>query len=385
MRQEPQMCAEGGVVAWEGSLICMLLQDHGLHHMAMDNHIPSSGFASTQAQAEERFAAWREVISVVFDVAPLTRESLQGFEASVRASHLGQLLLVEHCFGAQQFSRLPARIARDGLDHYLVQWYRQGGFVGQCDDDQNIEVKSGDIAVFALDRAQRTLAQASQGVSLIVPRTLVEDSFGKNRRELHGTVLSAANPLGGLLADHIASLQKHLPSVTLADTPAVAQATAQMLAACLQPSQHAWNQAQGALQAVTRERIQQYIARHVREQRGESLTPQALACAFGISRSQLYRLFEPLGGVAGYVQQRRLLRAFHDLANPLNRRLRVAEIAARLGFVSEAHFSRAFRAAFGLTPSDVRAMRQPICAGGGAVAQATTGIVAEYTNWIQGL
>jgi hypothetical protein len=36
------------------------------------------------------------------------------------------------------------------------------------------------------------------------------------------------------------------------------------------------------------------------------------------------------------------------------RRLRVAEVAARLGFASEAHFSRAFRAKFGHTPSDMR-------------------------------
>lgn len=348
--------------------------------------IPSSRFDSAQTAGEGRFAAWQEVIGVVFDVAPLTREGLEGFEASVHASHLGQLLLVEHSFGAQQFSRRAARIARDGLDHYLVQCYHRGGFIGQCDGEQDIQVGAGDIAVFALDRTQHTLAQASRGVSLIVPRTLVDDAFGHATPDLHGRVLGAGNPLGGLLGDHVASLQRHLPAVTQADTPALAQATAHMLAACLRPDKNTWGQAQQALQGVTLERIQQHIARQLRAPNSAALAPQALADAFGISRSQLYRLFEPLGGVAHYVQRRRLLKAFHDLTHPLKRRLRIAEIAARLGFVSEAHFSRAFRAAFGITPSDARAMGQTAqTQDSPRLPPEAAHIVAEYTHWIQGL
>lgn len=346
--------------------------------MSAHRPLPSTLFATDQAAGEARFEAWRDSISVVFDVAPLAREGLGGFQASVNASHLGDLLVGDLCFGGQQFSRARPRLARDGLDHYLVQWYRGGGFIGQHGDGEDMEVRPGDITVFELDRPLRTFAQPSRVLSLIVPRALADEAFGSPGTDLHGTVLRADNPLGGLLSDHLASLHRRLPTIALADAPAVVHATTQMLAACLRPSRRTQAEAQDALHGVTLERIQQHIGRHL----GTPLAPDTLCGRFGISRSLLYRLFEPLGGVAHYVQQRRLQRAYHALANPANQRLRVAEIAARMGFASEAHFSRAFRAAFGLTPSDARAMGTAGRAAAGTGAPASS---AEYADWLRGL
>ncbi|WP_198969925.1 helix-turn-helix domain-containing protein [Xylophilus sp. ASV27] len=338
--------------------------------------LPSTVFATDQAAGEARFEAWRDSISVIFDVAPLAREGLDSFQASVNASHLGNLLIGDLSFGEQQFSRTRARAARDGLDHYLVQWYRSGGFVGQHGDGQDMQVRPGDITVLELDRTLRTFARPSQVLSLIMPRALVDEAFAGPPSGLHGTVLRMETALCGLLSDHLASLHRRLPAIAVADAPAVTQATAQMLAACLRPSRHTQAQAREALHGVTLERIQRHIGRNL----GAPLGPDTLCRTFGISRSRLYRLFEQQGGVAHYVQQQRLLRAFHTLANPANQRLRVAEIAARTGFTSEAHFSRAFRAAFGVAPRDARAVGAPAHAAAGSAAPS-----AEYANWVRGL
>ena len=75
--------------------------------------------------------------------------------------------------------------------------------------------------------------------------------------------------------------------------------------------------------------------------------------ALGLSRSALYWLFEPYGGVAAYLLERRLARVRALLADRREHR-RISELAFAHGFASEAHFSRAFRRCFGLTPSDVR-------------------------------
>ena len=343
--------------------------------------LPSTAFATTQLSGEDRFEAWRSGISVLFDVAPLThRTPLDSFQAQVEAVHLGQLLLGDLRFGAQRFARSQARAAQDGLDHYLVQWYRHGGFVGQHGDGDDLHVRGGDVVVFDMARTQHTVAQDSHVLSLIVPRTLGDEAFA-GRANPHGTVLRADSVFGGLLADHLGALHRRLPTIRMDQADDVVRATTHMLAACLRPSQRTLAEAQAEVLAVTLERIQRHIGRHL----GEPLTPESLCRTFGISRHRLYQLFEPLGGVARYVQQRRLQRAFQSLSNPAYRHLRVADVATRLGFASEAHFSRAFRATFGHTPSDVRAVAEAARASGRSPHKPSHAVSVEYADWLLGL
>lgn len=377
-----------GTTAPVDNLVVAYRQGDGHNRAAMplDAPLPSTTFKTDQPSAEARFEAWRSSISVVFDVAPVDRAPPDNFEASVTARHLGALLVGDLHFGRQQFARSAARVAHDGVDHYLVQWYRSGGFVGQRDGGVDLAVRVGDITVFDLSRTQLTYADPSHVLSIVVPREIAGEAFrsGNNTAaDLHGAVLRGNTALGGLLRDYFQSLQQRLPAVTRSEAPAVVQATAQMLAACLRPSAGTLAQAQPQIQGVTLGRIRHFIAQNA----AAPLTPDLLCTTFGISRSQLYRLFEPLGGVAQYVQHRRLVRAFQALGNPANRRLRVAEIAARHGFTSEAHFSRAFRKAFGMTPSDVRATAQrthpaphSATSNGGAPP-----LSAEYADWLREL
>lgn len=339
--------------------------------------LPSTLFTTDQQVGEARFDAWRSSISVVFDVAPLAMEQIASFQATVQATHLGNLLVGDLHFAGQQFMRSQGRVLRDGLDHYLVQWYRMGGFVGQRDAGTDMEVRGGDIVILDLGRTLRTFARLSHVLTLIVPRDLIHEAMGVQDSDLHGTVLRGDSALGGLLGDHLLSLQHRLPGIALDDAPAVARATVQMRAACVLPSARTRHEARAAIDGVTLERIQRHIQRHL----SADLSAEALCRTFGISRSALYRLFEPLGGVAHHVQQRRLLQAYHALSNPANRRLRVAEVAARAGFASNAHFSRAFRAAFDLAPSEARA---PSHLAGGH-APHLHGHSPEYAAWVRGL
>ncbi|MGU3421797.1 helix-turn-helix domain-containing protein [Methylobacterium sp. D54C] len=88
--------------------------------------------------------------------------------------------------------------------------------------------------------------------------------------------------------------------------------------------------------------------------REPGLSPNAVAEAMGISRSSLYRLFVPVGGVMDYVQERRLLAMRDALADPVERRT-ITQLADDLGFASLPHLSKSFRARFGWTPRAWRA------------------------------
>jgi AraC-like DNA-binding protein len=93
-----------------------------------------------------------------------------------------------------------------------------------------------------------------------------------------------------------------------------------------------------------------YIERNLFSQ---DLTPESVAEAVHVSRSGLYRLFQASGGVHRYVMSARLDRAWSVLADP-HRAQRVSVVAFDCGFRSEAHFCRAFRRAFGVTPGFIR-------------------------------
>jgi AraC-like DNA-binding protein len=85
------------------------------------------------------------------------------------------------------------------------------------------------------------------------------------------------------------------------------------------------------------------------------LTPASIAAAHHISLRYLYKLFEaePVT-VGGWVRRRRLERCRQDLRDPAQRYRPVAAIGAHWGFLSAAHFSRAFRYEYGVPPAEFR-------------------------------
>ncbi|MEG6654285.1 helix-turn-helix domain-containing protein, partial [Pseudomonas aeruginosa] len=90
------------------------------------------------------------------------------------------------------------------------------------------------------------------------------------------------------------------------------------------------------------------------------LSPDMLAGRLRISVRQLYRLFEEQGdSVCRYILRQRLSRSAADLGNPRLRGESITSIAFKWGFSDSAHFSRAFKKQFEVSPKDYRAGALP--------------------------
>ncbi len=95
-----------------------------------------------------------------------------------------------------------------------------------------------------------------------------------------------------------------------------------------------------------------FVAEHLTD---PSLCNEQVARAVGVTSRHLNRAFAAEGTtVAQYVHDRRLDGARADLAAPDMADHRISDIASRWAFASQAHFTRAFRARFGCTPTQVR-------------------------------
>lgn len=86
------------------------------------------------------------------------------------------------------------------------------------------------------------------------------------------------------------------------------------------------------------------------------LSPQMVADGCGISLRYVHQLFEAEGTtVCAYIRNQRLLMCETMLRDPRCRKA-ISEIAYEWGFGDQAQFSRNYRARFGCTPSEARAL-----------------------------
>ncbi|GAB2620489.1 hypothetical protein GCM10027168_60690 [Streptomyces capparidis] len=119
-------------------------------------------------------------------------------------------------------------------------------------------------------------------------------------------------------------------------------------------------------------RVHAFIDQHLGD---PALGPEAIAAAHGISTRHLHRLFaEHDRTVAAWIRHRRLECCRDDLADPQLAARPIQSIAAQWGFTGPAQFSRAFRAAYGVSPREHRhAARTVEVQGGGPGADARPG------------
>lgn len=326
---------------------------------------PHLAFSTLDLPPREQFAAWRGAVARMLDVARGTGAEADPFSAERRVWILGAFALSVVRAPAARLARSAAQVRADSLDHWMIG-------VARCGErrlrlgELSVAVPAGTASILSLDEPLVEEHQAGERVCLIVPR----DAFPEIGPALDA---SRRRPLDGamerVLAGYLLQLAGDLPATRREEAPRLAEATRAMVAACVLPSPDALAAAGAHVERVQLARVKTIIRQQLRS---ALLRPERLCQAAGISRSQLYRLFEPLGGVARYIQAERLRAACRALASPTDGR-DISAIAEDVGFFDHSTFSRIFRRDIGCSP---RAWRAAALAGhallpSGAMAQGS--------------
>lgn len=291
---------------------------------------------------DAEFAAYHDLYAPVADVVRLDAD----FSVAVEAHRLGEILAFDRKLRSVSHARSPKRAARNGFDHFTVQLTLRGAFrIATAQGERDVE--PGALALVDMTQWMRTDAKDAEILTLSVPREHI-DAAGEAGR-LHGAVPPPDRAV--LLKDFVLSCLRNETLLTPADLPRIERVTTDLLALALSdrslPEQA---QPQAAADIVCRSRAKAFIDRHL------GVTPEELARAVGRSRSGLYRAFEPVGGVAAFIQARRLARLQRLLSRADDAR-RISEMIFDCGFASDSHATRLFKARFGLTPRAYRATR----------------------------
>jgi AraC-like DNA-binding protein len=326
---------------------------------------------------EDQFPAWQLYVAPLVDARLPDNKSLRdGFPAEHVAWNLGRMIIVQQNTPAHSYARSAAKLRSSSIDHWCIDLPRKGVSWTEV-DGRVVESQPGTVELRSLGHPFRGRTTDSESLCLYLPRDLFTDVLARFDAR-NNSVLSGN--FATLLMDYINAIEARLRSLSAEDLPRVVQATRDMIVAGLgSPGEHnaAFEQLTGV---ALMERARRYIQSHLD---APDLGPETMCRALGVSRSRLYQLFEPSGGVVHYIQRRRLLAAHVALSDQVDMR-RIIDIAEAVGFSSSANFSRAFSKEFGYSPREARnAESGPHPARPASFAEGEK--VVSFEDWLKAL
>ena len=302
-------------------------------------------FTTQALRPRDQLEAWREWYRPVFDVVPKNAHCDE-FPAETHVWRLGGLAMSRTSAPPLDVVRTKGHLRHDPVDHWIISYCARGA---------HSAVTAGSV----LEVPARVPYLWSLGQEFLHERThtdrvqfiLARDAFQEIAPLLDAACGSTLDtPLGHLLGDCMIALEHRLPALTEAELPRLGSAVGAMVAAAVAPSAERVAVARPQIDVGRKERVRQVVRKHLRT---PLLGPATLCRLAGISRSNLYRLFEDSGGVARHIQRARLLEAHVVLTDPTNAQS-ISAVAEDLCFADASSFSRAFRREFGHSPGEVR-------------------------------
>lgn len=337
--------------------------------------VPSFGFRAEAMTPEDNAAAWREAVGTLFDVDELASGEPGPFRADLTSFALGPVLLGTTRASGQRFRRTVDTIAQSNVDHIILQLYVQGGYEGVA-GRRPMRVEPGDICLFDLAQTLDTRATAFENVTMVIPRPKLA-AYLPSLEALHGLVIRGTDVAGALIGRHLQALLDVAPSMMQSECEMAVEASIGLITACLRAELHRADM--GTASGGEGDRLIR-VKQHIEARLGDpGLSGESVARQLGLSRSVLYRLFAPHGGVEAYIRSRRLHRAFFDLTAPGSR---VKDVAGRWHLGTEANFNRAFKAAYGIPPKMARAVAQLPRSGVGEDAHKPRSVLSR---WMRGM
>ncbi|MBO0736809.1 MAG: helix-turn-helix domain-containing protein, partial [Alphaproteobacteria bacterium] len=270
-----------------------------------------------------------------------------GFCCETRAWKLGSVIMSRTIGPRVRFIRTKNNIRRDPVDHWAISYCVRDGYLTKTGETE-VEVPAGVPYLWSM--GQESLSERPTyrvRMQIFLPR----DAFRDSAPLLDATCGSALDtPLGRLLGDYMIALWRRLPDMTEADFAGLGKTIGAIAVAAVASSADRTAIAKPLIDLGRSERVRQVVQVHLRS---PSLEPGILGRMVGMSRSNLYRLFEDTGGIARYIQRQRLLEARAILADPASTQT-VTAIAEDFCFADVSSFRRAFKREFGYTPREAR-------------------------------
>jgi AraC-like DNA-binding protein len=309
-------------------------------------------FSLDDMPANKRFSYFRDVVESFYVPVGLECEHPERFNARVSGHEVGAVS-VGTCFLAEQrVSRKSGHIARSEDDRIKLILPLSGAIASRQDSNEAL-IRPGEFYITDPTRPyEERIVEDMTFAYLLLPRNQVVSKIDQIEK-VTATAFACERPYARLASDFAHSLVSIGDALEGSEALQAASIAIDLFTMVLwEHMSHVRTHSTVYRSALFR-RARGFIDEHLREW---DLSLAKVAAALGVSSRYLSELFaEANFHYRAYVLEQRLARCAKNLTDPRCAHLAIAEIACEGGFGDSAHFSRAFRVAYGMSPREHRA------------------------------
>lgn len=311
--------------------------------------------STADVSVREREEAWRCAAANAFVPLDFTFPDPRSFHGQISGAELGNVVVSRVTAAAHRAERTQRLIAQGNDAPYYKVSMPLRGYALVSQDGREAPLIPGDLAIYDTSRPyQVTFDDTCRLLVLMFPHRdlrLPYDALG----DITAQRVSGRTGIGGLVAPLLVNLAARVDEIDSPQSARLADNVVDLLGTLFADllSRNGYRPADPTRTLMTR--IRAFIEDNLYD---PELGPETVAAANHVSVGYLHKLFRSEGtSVSRMIRERRLEKCRRDLVAPASRAKAVSAIGAHWGFLDAAHFSRIFKATYGVSPREYRLSR----------------------------
>lgn len=301
--------------------------------------------------ARERVPLWRETISSTYVPLEFAVDRPDNFVGRIQSESLGAIAVSRVEARRHRASRTDRLCAAHDAPFYKLSMPLTGSATVTQAGRRSL-LGPGDLTLYDTSQPYEILDESGRMLVLLIPHEVIR--LPRNAlANLTARTIRGNEGIGALFAPMLRSLGDNIDSLHLLQSQRLGDHVLDMVTTLYTDVLARDGYSPEDPASLIRARIDAFIDANLRD---PALNPDGIAEGCYISTGYLHRLFRTEGTtVSARIRTLRLARCRRDLLDPGHWEQPVSSIGASWGFIDAAHFSRVFKAEYGMSPRDFRA------------------------------